>query len=200
VVDDGGRFLGIFSEKTAMRALIAAVHDQVPGTRLDAYMNIDRNRLIEDDDRLIDIAHKFQETPYRRLPVLYGEKLGGQVSRRDVLRAEHRLVKEVIAKAQHPDADEKLRAVAEPREVGRYMDTEALTSGPEKDMLTIAQMFLSSPYRRLPILSDGKLVGQVSRRDLLDAAAQILRPTPDRHGAETLYLSPLAETVPTSLQ
>jgi CBS domain-containing protein len=200
VVDDSGRYLGIFSEKTAMRALVAAIHDQLPGTRLDAYMNVDRNRLIEDDDRLVDIAHKFQETPYRRLPVLYGEKLGGQVSRRDVLRAELRLVKEVVAKAQHSDADEKLRAAAQPNEVGKYMDTEALTASPEKDMLTIAQMFLNSPYRRLPILSDGKLVGQVSRRDLLDAAAQVLRPAPSRHGAETLYLSPLAETAPPSLQ
>jgi CBS domain-containing protein len=200
VVDSSGRYLGIFSEKTAMRALIAAVHDQVPGTRLDAYMNVDRNRLIQDDDRLVDIAHKFQETPFRRLPVLYGEKLGGQVSRRDVLRAEHRLVKEVESRAQRSDADERLRSVARANEVGKYMDTEALTTSPEKDLLTIAQMFLNSPYRRLPILMAGKLVGQVSRRDLLEAAAETLRPTPTRHRAETLYLSPLAETAPPSLQ
>ena len=200
VVDQAGRFLGIFSEKTAMRALIAAVHDQLPGTRLDAYMNVDRNRLIEDGDLLVDVAHKFQETPYRRLPVLYGEKLGGQVSRRDVLRAEHRLVQEVQSRAQRSDASERLRDLAKSRSVDEYMDTEALTTTPEKDLLSIAQMFLNSPYRRLPILDGGKLVGQVSRRDLLGAAAEILRPVPIRHGAETLYLSPLSESAPPSLR
>jgi len=200
VVDEAGRYLGIFSEKTAMRALVAAIHDQLPGTRLDAYMNVDRNRLIQDDDRLVDVAHKFQETPYRRLPVLYGEKLGGQVSRRDVLRAEHQLVKEVTSRAQHPDASEELRSLAKSNEVSQYMDTEALTASPEKDMLSIAQMFLNSPYRRLPILEQGKLVGQVSRRDLLEVAAAILSPVPQRYGAETLYLSPLAETAPPSIR
>lgn len=200
VVDEAGRYLGIFSEKTAMRALVSAVHDQLPGTRIDAYMNVDRNRLIQDDDRLVDIAHKFQETPYRRLPVLYGEKLGGQVSRRDVLRAEHRLVQEVASRARRPDASDKLRSLAQSSEVGQYMDTEALTASPEKDMLSIAQIFLNSPYRRLPILDGGKLVGQVSRRDLLEVAASILRPVPERPGAETLYLSPLTETAPPSLR
>lgn len=200
VVDDDGRFQGIFSEKTAMRALIAAVHDQLPGTHVGAYMNIDRQRLIDDDDRLVDIAHKFQQTPYRRLPVLYGEKLGGQVSRRDVLRAEYRLVKEVASRANRPDANENLRAAAQPRQVDQYMDIDALTSSPSSDMLSIATMFLNSPYRRLPILQDGKLVGQVSRRDLLETAAAILKPAPRKHSAETLYLSPLSETAPPSLR
>ncbi len=183
-----------------MRALIAAVYDQIPGTRIDAYMNVDRNRLIQDDDLLIVIAHKFQQTPYRRLPVLYGEKLGGQVSRRDVLRAELSLVKEVAARAQRPGASESLKQLATPRQVGQYMDCQAMTTSPESDMLSIAQMFLNSPYRRLPVLDGTKLVGQVSRRDLLEAAAAILRPHPTRFKAETLYLSPLAETAPPSLR
>ena len=200
VVDQAGHYLGIFSEKTALQALVSALHDQLPGTQINAYMNVDRNRLIDDDDRLVDVAHKFQETSYRRLPVLYGKKLGGQVSRRDVLRAEHRLVKEVESRAKRPQADEKLKSLAQSPRVSTYMDTDALTSSPETDLLSIAMMFLNSPYRRLPILSDGKLVGQVSRRDLLEAAAKILRPVPNRYHAETLYLSPLAESAPPSLQ
>jgi CBS domain-containing protein len=205
VVDDEGRYLGIFSEKTAMRALIAAIHDQVPGTQIESYMNIDRNRLIPDDESLVNVAHKFQETPYRRLPVLYGDKLGGQVSRRDVLRAEYRLVQEVESRSKRADAPAALQAMANGRRahesrIERYMDCDALTSTPETDLLCIAQMFLNSPYRRLPILDRGKLVGQVSRRDLLEVAAQSLRPVPKRNGAETLYLSPLVESAPPSLR
>ncbi len=102
VVDADGKYLGIFSEKTAMRVLISALYDQLPGTNVGSYMNVDRNRLISDEDSLLDVAHKFQQTPYRRLPVLYGERLAGQVSRRDVLRAEHRLATEVEERSRKP--------------------------------------------------------------------------------------------------
>lgn len=60
------------------------------------------------------------------------------------------------------------------------MDTFALTALPDTDVLRIAQMFLSSPYRRLPILADGKLVGQVSRRDVLHFASDELTMRPQR--------------------
>lgn len=200
VTDNGGHFLGIFSEKTAMRVLISALHDQLPGTKVESYMNVDRNRLIHENDMLLDVAHKFQETPYRRLPVLNGEKLAGQVSRRDVLKAEHRLAAEVIAQSKSAEASEKLKHAGASKPVSEYMDTEALTAYPNTDMLGITQVFLNSPYRRLPIVDGGKLVGQVSRRDLLQAAADILRPKKARGRAETLYLSQLSSAAPPSLR
>ena len=122
VVDSEGRYEGIFSEKTAMRVLIAAIHDQLPGTVVRSYMNLDRNRIIRDEDTLLDVAHKFQETPYRRLPVLQGTKLSGQVSRRDVLRAEHRLANEALTRSRRPGADPRLVEVAKKKTVGQYMD------------------------------------------------------------------------------
>lgn len=199
VVDRDRRFCGIFSEKTAMRVLIAAVHDSLPGTHVGSYMNIDRNRVIGDEDSLLDVAHKFQETPYRRLPVLDGERLAGQVSRRDVLRAEHRMAKAALDRAAKSDADPRLKEAVKLEQVGYYMDTDALTTGPGADMLSIAQMFLNSPYRRLPIVDAGKLVGQVSRRDLLEAAAALLQPDKPRQRAEALYLSPMSNAAPPSI-
>ncbi len=199
VVDREGRYQGIFSEKTAMRVLVAAVHDQLPGSQVASYMNLDRNRMIHDEDTLLEVAHKFQETPYRRLPVLHGSKLAGQVSRRDVLRAEHRLAKEAVLRAAMPNADTRLIGAIGDRRVGDFMDVHALTATPADDMLGIAQLFLNSPYRRLPILEGDRLVGQVSRRDLLEAAAALLRPQPQRYTAQTLYLSPLSDTAPPSL-
>ena len=199
VVAEDGAFQGIFSEKTAMRVLIASVHDQFPGANVGTFMNLDRNRIISEDDSLPDVARKFQETPYRRLPILQGERLAGQISRRDVLRAELRLAKEAVERGRRGDADDRLAEDAGPRTVGDYMDKAALTTGPNTDLLSVAQMFLNSPYRRLPILDNGRLSGQVSRRDLLEAAAQLLRPKPHQRHADPLYLSPLSDSAPPSL-
>lgn len=199
VVDDQHRYLGIFSEKTAMRVLVAAVHDQFPGTEVGSYMNRDRNRIIEDEDSLLDVAHKFQQTPYRRLPVLHGERLAGQVSRRDVLRAEHGVATDAKILAKRDNANNALREAVREQNVGQWMDASALTTKPQMDLLSVAMMFLNSPYRRLPIVEDGVLVGQVSRRDLLEAAAELLRPKPKKHHAETLYLSPISDGAPPSI-
>jgi signal-transduction protein with cAMP-binding, CBS, and nucleotidyltransferase domain len=40
-----------------------------------------------------------------------------------------------------------------------------------------ANEFLNSPVRRLPILENGVLIGQVSRRDILKAAKNINQTT-----------------------
>ncbi len=80
-------------------------------------------------------------------------------------------------------------------EVRVFMDTEAQTIEPDTHLLTIAQVFLLTPFRRLPVLEDGKLVGQVSRRDVLRVALDMLRKAPHRQaeGSTLLYLSALVE-------
>ena len=198
VLDHRNRYLGVFSEKTAMRALVSALYEWIPGAAVDQYVNTDLRRIIDDQDSLEAISHKFQTTPYRRLPIVRDGQLLGQVSRRDVLRAQHRLVRELSGVAaeqkswQQKFGDDLL--------VGRWMDTDAMVASPSTDMLAIAQMFLQSPYRRLPVIESvswandrcpigGRLVGQVSRRDLLEAAVTTLRPQPQKRIAETLYLS-----------
>lgn len=75
-----------------------------------------------------------------------------------------------------------------------FMDTDAKTINPDTHLLSIAQVFLLTSYRRLPVLEDGKLIGQVSRRDVLKAAHDLLRKAPDRNeGSSLLYLSALVE-------
>jgi len=199
VLGANGEFQGIFSEKTAMQVLIAAAYDQFPGTHVGVYMNTDRNRIVPAEATVLEIAHKFQQTPYRRLPVLLGEILAGQISRRDVLRAELRIAKQVLEKIKAPSCDPRLLETSGQRGVGDFMDRHAKTIHPSDDVLTVAQIFLNSPYRRLPVLEDDKLVGQVSRRDLLEAAAQLLRPPLHRRQPATLYFSMVSDTMPPSL-
>lgn len=78
--------------------------------------------------------------------------------------------------------------------VGAFMDTDAQTIDPDTHLLSIAQVFLLTSYRRLPVIEDGKLVGQVSRRDVLKASLDLLRhPVNKAEGSSLLYLSALLE-------
>ena len=71
-----------------------------------------------------------------------------------------------------------------------YMQTDIETIHERTDLLTIAQIFKSFKARRLPVLRDGYLVGQVSRRDLLRAIhAELTQRSEQAH--QLLYLSSL---------
>ena len=75
--------------------------------------------------------------------------------------------------------------------VGMFMDREAQTILPDTQLLSIAQVFLLTNYRRLPVLDDeGALLGQVSRRDVMRAAMDHLQGEPIREKS-LLYLSAL---------
>ncbi|MEX0716849.1 MAG: CBS domain-containing protein [Planctomycetaceae bacterium] len=72
--------------------------------------------------------------------------------------------------------------------VGEFMQCDSIAIDEETDLLTIAQIFQRSGNRRLAVLRDGKLVGQISRRDVLRATHELLAPRPNREAA-LLYLS-----------
>ena len=60
--------------------------------------------------------------------------------------------------------------------VGDYMRTEVDVVDPEMDIYTLAERFLKEHRRRYPVVtSQGKLVGQISRRDVLRAAEEFLQ-------------------------
>ena len=57
-----------------------------------------------------------------------------------------------------------------------FVDTEARCISEDTDLLTIAQIFLSTATRRLPVIREGGyLLGQISRRDLLQAGNKNLK-------------------------
>ena len=87
VVDESNRYLGVFSEKTSMRFLLRLTYEDLPSSDVRSFMNTDLNRTIGEELDLLSIVEVFLQTPYRRLPVLDGDQLIGQISRRDVLTA-----------------------------------------------------------------------------------------------------------------
>lgn len=203
VIDEAERFLGVLSERYSMRVLIDAAYDQLPTCEVAPFMNTDQGRIIEDDRTVLEVAKIFLETYYRRLVVVKEGRLIGQISRRDVLRAEHHLT-EILRDRESlllDNSDQILISDLENQPLGKrlpntavaaFMDTQARTITEDLDLLGIAQIFLNTNYRRLPVLRDGKLVGQISRRDVLKATHDLMQISPVRESA-LLYLSALVE-------
>ena len=196
VVDADERFLGVFSEKTSMSVLFQAAYEQLPSTDVAAFMDTDFGRTILEDVSFLECARFFRETPYRRLPVLRGGRLVGQVSRRDLLRNATDLVSLVHDRAvrlprPQPDPQAAAERTGETADrVGYFLDPEARTIGQDTDLLAIVQIFLHTPYRRLPVVREGKLIGQVSRRDVLGTTHKLME-VPAQRESSLLYLSAL---------
>ena len=86
VIDDHGNLIGLLSEKDCMQVAIQAGYYEQLGGRVEDYMT--KNVLtIEADSSVLDLAKLFMEQSPRRYPVVEDNRLVGQISRRDVLRA-----------------------------------------------------------------------------------------------------------------
>ncbi|MCP4194199.1 MAG: CBS domain-containing protein [Planctomycetaceae bacterium] len=76
--------------------------------------------------------------------------------------------------------------------VRSYMNAKPFTVSEDTGILSIVQIFQTKPFRRLPVVTEGKLVGQISRRDLLESVVRLIEPAQD-HTAAMLYLSALRD-------
>ncbi len=52
--------------------------------------------------------------------------------------------------------------------VADYMTETAVSFDPEDNLIDVCNCFIKNPFRRVPILSDGKLAGIISRSDVIE--------------------------------
>jgi CBS domain-containing protein len=57
--------------------------------------------------------------------------------------------------------------------VSEYMTTGAETVDANMSIIDLAQHFLDTSFRRFPVMKDHRLVGQISRRDVLRALSRL---------------------------
>ena len=88
VVDPDGALLGVLSEFDCLRAIAnQQFHESMDETGLVEDLMTRGGQTIGPEMDLFQVAQAFVSRRVRRLPVLEGDRLLGQVSRRDVLRA-----------------------------------------------------------------------------------------------------------------
>jgi CBS domain-containing protein len=87
VVDKAGRLVGVMSEVDCLRGILNKTYhkDEIGGTVGD-FMTIKVDTVTATTD-IIAVAEQFIHRGRRRIPVVEGDKLIGQVSRKDILRA-----------------------------------------------------------------------------------------------------------------
>ena len=63
--------------------------------------------------------------------------------------------------------------------VAEYMHSPVATIDADMPIVEVAQLFAEREYRRYPVLEDARLVGQISRSDVLRALQQLAGTTAD---------------------
>ena len=95
------------------------------------------------------------------LPVVEADMtIIGLISEKDVLQVAYRIIEQSYDPATSNATVEKLMA------------KELVTFAPDDNLADICQCFLDRSIRRVPVVDDGKLVGIISRKDIITLAFQ----------------------------
>ena len=86
VVDSDGNLIGVLSELDCMKVALNAGYHSHWGGPVSEFMS-DDVQTVDAEMSIIDLAQVFIESKFRRFPVMDGNRVVGQISRRDVLRA-----------------------------------------------------------------------------------------------------------------
>jgi len=86
VIDDKGDLVGMLSELDCMKVALNAGYYGDWGGPVADFMSTSVES-VDADMNIVDLAQKFLDSGFRRFPVLRNNRLVGQISRRDALRA-----------------------------------------------------------------------------------------------------------------
>ncbi len=105
------------------------------------------------DTDVYEAIHILLERKISGTPIVQDDKIVGVLSEKDCLR--------ILANGKFHELPGG--------SVSNYMSTPVHTIHPDADIFAVADIFLKNHFRRVPVVKDGKLVGQISRRDILRA-------------------------------
>jgi CBS domain-containing protein len=108
----------------------------------------------------------------------------------EILRAVHTLLKNDIAAAPVVDENENLVGILTERDcmrvvlnagyyseyggqVSEFMSKDVETIAAEESIVDAAKLFFGERFHRYPVIENGRLVGQISRRDVMRALGKL---------------------------
>lgn len=104
----------------------------------------------EKDDTVLDAAQLLKKHNIGAVVILEGEKIVGIVSERDIVR-------KVVCAGLPPQSTS----------AGEIMTKEVVTADIKEGLNRIHEIMCTAPFRHLPIVENGKLIGIVSNRNLI---------------------------------
>lgn len=107
----------------------------------------------------------------------------------EILHAAHRLVKHNVSGAPVLDQHGRLVGILTEKDcmevatqayyhgtpgglVSERMTPDPVSVSPESSILTLAEMFIKNGFHRYPVMDNGRMVGIISRRDVMRAMAK----------------------------
>lgn len=145
-----------FTPRFESTTMDAEKHDYEPVTKYMATSLI----TFKPEDEIGDVIIKLNDHHISGAPVLNDRReLIGIISQQDCLRV-------VLDSVYHNQPVSK-------HLVKDYMHKDLITISHDADVVDVANMFLKHRFGRFPVVKDGILKGQVSKRDILRAALKI---------------------------
>ncbi len=121
---------------------------------------------VKKDTPIYEAMQQLVEHNFTGLPVVDDNMaLVGIVTEKDMLR----LIVDLDILKLVSELDESSTSVA------KYMTEEVVSFSPEDSLLEICDCLLEKNFRRIPIVSDGKLVGILSRKDIIGHMLELRR-------------------------
>ncbi len=131
---------------------------------------------LRDDVHLLEAALLIRRTGKRHVPVVNSEgKVVGIITDRDVTRMAPSMLGHITP--------EEYNAIFEMTPISRAMTPNPITVGPDSNMREVVSLLYSKKIGALPVVEDGKLVGIVTRSDVLGLLNEILAETESSSGA-----------------
>jgi len=112
---------------------------------------------VTSDTELMHVINMFVEKDISGLPVVDDNgRLVGFVTERDCIRGALQL-------GYFDEVGDSIK---------NYMIKEMEVAHPDDSLMDVGELFANSPFRRCPVVEDDKLVGLISRRDILRALSE----------------------------
>lgn len=132
---------------------------------------------LKQDLDIHDAIKELLRTKHSGAPVTgEGDLLVGVLSEKDCLR----VFSEEAYEDQHMPIGK----------VGDFMRRDISSIGPHDDLFRVADIFFAKSFRRLPVVEEGRIIGIISRKDILAACIKLWQSIPGgKPWSDSKYLS-----------